>query len=157
MSAARSRLADGAVSVALLAVGLLVAVLLYGLVTRLATPRTTPTRETAAAPAAEPVLDPIQVEVRNAAAVDGLARTTTAYLRRRGFDVVTLGNAATLRQSSSVVVRAGTDAYAERVGAALGLGTDRVERGDAAADYDPDVVVYLGADYASLSPFSDPD
>ena len=147
---ARARLVDGLLNVALIGVGLLVAVLLYGLLTRTFSPRTTPTRDAALTIGAEPGADPIQVEVRNAAGVDGLAREATAFLRRRGFDVVEVGNAPR-REESAVVVRAGTEAYARRVGAALGI--EAVESGVPPADYDPDVAVHIGADYARLAPF----
>ena len=152
---ARPRLVDGLLNVALVGVGLLVLVLLYGLVTRTFTPRTTPLRD---APIATdgPRADPIQVEVRNAVGVDGLGREATAYLRRRGFDVVAVGN-ATYREESAVVVRAGTEDYARRVAAALGAPDGAIENAGPVADYDPDVEVLIGADYATLSPFQSID
>ena len=153
---ARTRIVDALLNVALVGVALLVLVLLYGLLTRTLSPRTTPTRD-AVALGEEPGVDPIQVEVRNAAGADGIARQTTAFLRRRGFDVVEVGNATDAREQSVVVVRAGTEAYAQRVAAALALSTDRVENSGPVADYDPDVSVYLGADYATLAPFRDSD
>ena len=127
-------------------------VLLYGLVTRTATPRTTPTRDVPLVTGSDPGADPIQVEVRNAAGVDGLAREATSFLRRRGFDVIEVGDAP-LREESTVVVRAGTEAYAERVAAALGVDAARIDADGPLADYDPDVAVYLGGDYAGLAPF----
>ncbi|MEM6327574.1 MAG: LytR C-terminal domain-containing protein [Bacteroidota bacterium] len=150
---ARPRIVDALLNVALVGVLVLVGVLLYGLVTRTSTPRTTPTRDASVLSA--PGADPIQVEVRNAAGADGIARATTAYLRRRGFDVIEMGNATGQREATVVVVRAGTDAYARRVAAALDLPADRVEAGGPLADYDPDVAVFLGADYARLAPFQD--
>lgn len=147
---ARARFVDGLLNAALVGVGLLVAVLLYGLVSRTFSPSTTPTRDAAPVLGVEPGSDPIQVEVRNASGVSGLARETTAYLRRRGFDVVEVGNAPA-REASAVVVRAGTRTYAERVGAALGI--ESVETGPDPTDYDPDVAVHIGADYAGLTPF----
>lgn len=154
---ARPRIVDALLNVALIGVLLLVGVLLYGLVTRTFTPRTTPTRDSLASTevGTDPGADPIQVEVRNASGADGIARETTAFLRRRGFDVIEVGNAQAAREASAVVVRAGTDDYALRVAAALGLPADRVETGGTLADYDPDVAVYLGADYARLAPFRD--
>ena len=152
---ARPRIVDGLLNVALVGVALLVVVLLYGLLTRTFSPRTTPTRDAVVTLGAEPGADPIQVEVRNAAGADGIARDATTYLRRRGFDVVEIGNASEPREASVVVIRAGTEAYAQRVAAALDLPTDRVENTGPLADYDPDVAVYLGADYARLAPFRD--
>lgn len=151
---ARPQILDALLNVALIGVFLLVGVLLYGLVTRTFSPRTTPTRDSAVM--AEPGADPIQVEVRNAAGADGIAREAMVFLRRRGFDVVEVGNAAELRTASAVVVRAGTDDYARRVAAALDLPADRVEPGGPLADYDPDVAVFLGSDYTLLAPFRDP-
>ncbi|MEL7374177.1 MAG: LytR C-terminal domain-containing protein [Pseudomonadota bacterium] len=149
---ARTRIVDTLLNAALIGVGLLVAVLLYGLLTRTFAPRTTPTRDAELTLGAEPGADPIQVEVWNAIGVDGLARETTAFLRSRGFDVVEVGNAEQ-RDESIVQVRAGTEAYAERVAAALGLSDERVEATGPLADYDPDVAVYIGADYIALTPF----
>ena len=149
---ARPRIVDVLLNAALVGVGLLVAVLLYGLLTRTFAPRTTPTRDAEITLGAEPGADPIQVEVRNAVGVDGLGREATAFLRRRGFDVVEVGNAP-LREETAVEVRAGTDAYAQRVAAALGVPDDRVTTPGPLAEYDPDVAVYIGADYTRLAPF----
>ena len=149
---ARPRIVDILLNVALVGVGLLVVVLLYGLVTRTVAPRTTPTRDAAVTLGAEPGADPIQVEIRNAVGVDGLGREATTFLRRRGFDVIEVGNAPH-REETAVVVRAGTEAYAQRVAAALGISSDHVELGGPLADYDPDVAVYIGADYSDLAPF----
>ena len=154
---ARTRIVDVLLNVALVGVGLLVLVLLYGLLTRTLSPRTTPTRDAVLASGETPGSDPIQVEVRNAAGADGIARETTAFLRARGFDVVEVGNASDAREQSAVVIRAGTETYAKRVAAALALPESRVENGGAVADYDPDVSVYLGADYATLAPFRETD
>ena len=151
---ARVQSRDLLTNAALAVAGVLVLVLLYGLVARSFSPRTTPTRDAPAeARAAEPGVDPIQVDVRNAASVDGLAREATRYLRRRGFDVVDMGNAPP-REHSAVVVRAGTEAYARRVAAALSIDPERIESGGPPSDYDPDVTVYLGGDYRGLGPFT---
>ncbi len=139
-------------NVALVGVGLLVVVLLYGLLTRTFVPRTTPTRDVELTIGAEPGADPIQVEVRNAVGVDGLGRDVTAFLRRRGFDVVEVGDAPA-REESAVEVRAGTEAYAQRVAAALGVPEEHISAPGPLADYDPDVAVFIGADYSGLAPF----
>lgn len=148
---AESRVANGLLNVALVAGGALVLILLYGFVSRTVVPRTTPTR------AATEDLSRIKVEVRNAAEADGLAAAATAHLRRRGFDVVGVGN-ADRRATSSVVVHAGTAEDARHVAQALGLSADRVDPGGPANDYALDVTVYLGADYPPIAPFdrSDP-
>lgn len=143
------RLTDGLLNVALVAGGVLVLVLLYGFASRTFVPRTTPTREVAED------LSRIKVEVRNASAVDGLASRTTAHLRRRGFDVVGLGN-ADRQPTSTVVVRAGTPGDARHVAQALGLAPEAVVTGGPANDYALDVTVTLGADYPALAPFDRP-
>ena len=140
-------LSDGLLNAALVGATVLLLVLLYGFLSRAFQPRTVPFRDDGS--------DRIQVEVRNAARVDGLAATTTAFLRRRGFDVVETGNADAQRDLSAVVVRAGTDAYALRVAGALRIDAARVETADARTDYDPDVTVLIGRDYQTLAPFSD--
>lgn len=144
---ASARLTDGLLNAALVVGGLLVLVLLYGFVSRAFTPG--PAIERPAADHAR-----IQVEVRNAAGVDGLAARTTEHLRGRGFDVVDLGNAEA-RDTSTVLVRSGTALDARTVAEALGLGADRVVTGGPLTDYALDVTVYVGADYARLTPFSD--
>ena len=147
---AESRLTDGFLNVALVAGGVLVLVLLYGFVSRSFTPRTTPTR--AGVEESPTANSRIKVEVRNAAGVDGLAALTTDYLRRRGFDVVEVGNAA-VRDTSTVLVRSGTALDARHVAQALGLGTDRVVTGGPTNDYALDVTVYLASDYLRFAPF----
>lgn len=147
---AQSRLTDGLLNVALLVGGALVLVLLYGFATRAFLPRTTPTR--AFAEAAPTANSRIKVEVRNGAGVDGLAASATAHLRRRGFDVVEVGNAAPA-DTSRVLVRSGTALDARHVAQALGLGTEAVQTGGPANDYALDVTVTLGADYPALAPF----
>ena len=141
-----SRLSDGLLNAALLVGGLAVLVLLYGFVTRTFTPRTVPER------AAAEDHSRIQVEVRNAAGVDGLAAGVTAHLRRRGFDVVDIGNAPA-RDTTTVVVRSGTALDARYVAQALGLGAERVDTGGPTTDYSLDVTVYVGADYRALASY----
>ena len=141
-------------NVALVAAGVLVLVLLYSLGTRWLTPRTVPVREAdplVVAPDVAP--DPIQVEVRNASGTDGAAARTMTYLRRRGFDVIEVGNAP-LQPLSTVVVRAGTEAYARNVAGALGIDPSQIETEGPHLDYDPDVAVYLGQDHSELIPFA---
>lgn len=143
----RQRLGDGLLNLALVGGGLLVLVLLYGFAARALTPRTTPTR-------AADDFGRIKVEVRNAAGADGVAAAATAHLRRRGFDVVGVGNAER-RATSGVLVRAGTVDDARHVAGAVGLGPSAVEAGGPTNDYALDVTLYLGADYGALAPFRD--
>ena len=143
---AEPRLRSAGLNVALVVGAVVVAALLYGLASRVFSPRTTPTREGQASR--------IQVEVLNAAGVDGLAGRTTDYLRRRGFDVVEIGNAGA-RDTTTVLVRSGTALDARHVAQALGLGDERVVTGGPTTDYTLDVTLFVGADYPSLSPFDD--
>ena len=150
---AGSRLTDGLLNAALVVGGAVVLVLLYGFAARALTPRTTPTRS--AVEASVTANSRIKVEVRNAAGVDGLAARTTAYLRRRGFDVVEVGNAAR-QDTSRVLVRSGTALDARHVAQALGLGPGAVLTGGPTNDYALDVTVTLGTDFPAVAPF-DPD
>ena len=150
---ARTRAGDFLLNVALVAAGILVLALLYSLGTRVLTPRTVPVREVETVVADEVRLDPIQVEVRNASGTDGAAARTMTYLRRRGFDVIEVGNAP-LQPLSTVVVRAGTEAYARNVAGALGIDPSQIETEGPHLDYDPDVAVYLGQDHSELTPFA---
>ncbi|MEM0963143.1 MAG: LytR C-terminal domain-containing protein [Bacteroidota bacterium] len=144
-----SRWADGALNAALIVGGILVLVLLYGFATRAFTPRTTPTRTDAS-------FSRIQVEVLNGAGVDGLAANATEYLRRRGFDVVSVGNAPS-RDTSVVLVRSGTALDARHVAQALGLGPGAIVTGGSTLNYALDVTVTLGANYEALAPFETSD
>ena len=126
----------------------LVAALVWGLATRVFTPRTTPTR-------ADQALSRVQVEVLNAAGVDGLARQTREHLIRRGFDVVEIGNAGP-RDTTTVLVRSGTALDARHVAQSLGLGDARVVTGGPTTDYSLDVTLFVGADYHTLTPFDSP-
>lgn len=139
---------EGLLNAALVGAAVLLLVLLYGFLARAFQPRTVPLRDGGA--------DRVQVEVRNAAGADGIAATTTAFLRRRGFDVIETSNAREQRDLSAVVVRAGTPEYARRVAGALRIDAARVETAGTAEDYDPDVTVLLGRDYQTLSPFDAP-
>lgn len=86
----------------------------------------------------------VQVEVLNGTRTQGAARTATRMLRRHGLDVVFLGNADSLADSTRVIVRRGNPDRARYVAAALGAGkvvveTDTFRR--------VDVSVILGGDF----------
>jgi LytR cell envelope-related transcriptional attenuator len=86
----------------------------------------------------------VQVEVLNGTRRQGAARTATRMLRHRGLDVVFLGNADSLADSTRIVARRGDSARARYVAAALGAGkvvveTDTFRR--------VDVSVILGDDF----------
>lgn len=143
----RHRLLNGS----LVLLGVLVLVLLYALVTRTFTPRVDPGREENPAQLVGAI---IQVEVRNGCGIDGLAAETTRYLRRRGFDVVEVGDHSSFDLDQSLVVdRAGDLAAAQKVANALGIAPDQIIQ-DINHDYYLDASVLIGKDYASLTPFS---
>jgi hypothetical protein len=86
----------------------------------------------------------VQVEVLNGTRRQGAARTATRMLRRHGLDVVFLGNADSLADSTRVIARRGNPDRARYVAAALGAGkvvveTDTFRR--------VDVTVILGDDF----------
>ena len=91
----------------------------------------------------------VMVEVLNGTGRQGAARTATRLLRSRGLDVVFLGNADSLSDSTRVVVRRGDPAPASYIAQALGTGrvvveTDTFRR--------VDVSVILGADFRPSLP-----
>ena len=86
----------------------------------------------------------VMVEVLNGTRRQGAARTATRMLRKRGLDVVFLGNADTVAESTLVVVRRGDPERARYVAAAIGGGkvivqTDTFRR--------VDISVILGDDF----------
>jgi LytR cell envelope-related transcriptional attenuator len=86
----------------------------------------------------------VMVEVLNGTRRQGAARTATRMLRRQGLDVVFLGNADSVADSTQVIVRRGDPARAHYVAQMLGAGkvvveTDTFRR--------VDVSVILGDDF----------
>jgi hypothetical protein len=86
----------------------------------------------------------VQVEVLNGTRTQGAARTATRILRGHGLDVVFLGNADSLADSTRIIVRRGNPDRARYVADALGAGkvvveTDTFRR--------VDVTVILGDDF----------
>jgi calcineurin-like phosphoesterase len=84
------------------------------------------------------------VEVLNGTRRQGAARTATRILRRQGLDVVFLGNADSVADSTRVIARRGDPARANYVAQTLGAGkvvveTDTFRR--------VDVSVILGDDF----------
>lgn len=135
----------------LVILGLVVLVLLYAFVTRAVTPRTETTRESEAS--AHLIGDIIQVEVRNACGVPGVAGRTRGYLRSYGFDVVAVGDHTTMDLERSVVIdRSGDLQAAQHVARAMGISEDRVIQ-EIQESYYLDASVLLGHDYESLRPF----
>lgn len=95
--------------------------------------------------------DRITVDVRNAAGVDGLARSATDHLRGAGFDVVGMGNAQTFgNDTTEVIDRVGEISRAAEVARALGV--ERViSRPD--SNLFVDVTVRLGSDWPNPETF----
>ncbi len=154
MGAPRVRWGDALLNVALVAGGLVVAVLLYGLASRTLTPRTVPVRADVYAASDTTVTgERVQVEVFNASARDGLGARAAAHLRRLGFDV--LGpETGSVQDTTAIRVRRGTAADGQHVAGALGVAPRAVavDTSDA-RDYEPHVIVRLGRDYPALAPF----
>ena len=72
-------------------------------------------------PVAEPVGD-IHVEVLNGCGTNGVAKEVGRYLRSRGFDVLTIGNAPTFNYPETIVIdRVGNRKMVDLVGDALGV------------------------------------
>lgn len=86
----------------------------------------------------------MQVEVLNGTRTQGAARTATRMLRSHGLDVVFLGNADSLADSTRVIVRRGDPGRARYVAAALGAGKVVVESDTFRR---VDVSVILGEDF----------
>ncbi|MEO6332207.1 MAG: LytR C-terminal domain-containing protein [Gemmatimonadaceae bacterium] len=85
----------------------------------------------------------IKIEVQNATATRGLARRATLYLRDRGFDVVSFGNAAERRDSTIVLDRSGHPDWAALVATAMKA---KVESRPDSSRY-LDVTVLVGRDW----------
>lgn len=101
--------------------------------------------------ATAPTSERVKVEVLNATNVRGLARRATLYLRDRGFDVLYLGTASELLDSTLVLDRSGHPDRAQRVADALGGA--RVESRPDSSRY-LDVTVMLGRSWrAPAEPF----
>jgi hypothetical protein len=152
MAEKRRAIANGLLNVALAVLGLVMIVLLYALVTRSFLPRADATRE---GNPGQLVGDIIQVEVRNGCGAPGIAGEVTRFLRRRGFDVVEVGDHTSFDEAQTRVVdRVGDPAAARKVAAALGLPEDRIVQ-DIRPDYYLDASIILGRDYPALTPFAD--
>ncbi|MEP6780253.1 MAG: LytR C-terminal domain-containing protein [Gemmatimonadaceae bacterium] len=94
----------------------------------------------------------IRVRVVNATRIDGLAKSATALLRDRGFDVVDYdAEKKNLRETTLVQTNSGHGDWSERVVRALGVGTTE-SRPDSSRYVD--VTVLIGNDWKpSAQPF----
>ncbi len=143
---------QSALNVSLIVLGGAVLILFFSLITRLIFPATDPSREDNPGHFVGEVL---QVEVRNGCGVAGLASTMTAFLRRRGFDVVEVGDSPPFNQEFTMVYdRIGDLEAARKLAEAIGIPEERVVQ-----DIDPeeflDASVVIGNDYATLKPFQE--
>ena len=86
----------------------------------------------------------VKIEVLNASGERGLARRAMRYLRDRGFDVVSVGNAATRSDSSVVYDWSGHPAWAAQ--AVRALGGARVESRPDSSRF-LDLTLVLGASF----------
>jgi hypothetical protein len=94
---------------------------------------------------------PVQIEVLNGCGAPGIADKFTAFLRRKGFDVVKTGNYESYNVPKTLVIdRKGKDRAAAKIGEALGLKKSEVisEIHDL---YMVDATVVLGKDFRLLS------
>jgi len=95
----------------------------------------------------------IRLEVLNATERPGLAATATEYLRRRGFDVLLVGNASRSGNVTSCVLnRLGEREPAQRVARALGVSDTQVITEIDTSLY-LNATVIIGWDYKKLKPF----
>ena len=86
----------------------------------------------------------IKVEVLNASGERGMARRAMHYLRDRGFDVVSVGNARATQDSSVIIDRSGHADWARM--AAKAIRSSRVETRDDSTRY-LDLTIVLGASF----------
>jgi hypothetical protein len=86
----------------------------------------------------------VKVEVVNASGERGIARRTMHYLRQRGLDVVSVGNAKERLDSSVVYVRSGHADWAVRTARAIG-GASIEMRPDSSRYLD--LTIVLGANF----------
>lgn len=95
----------------------------------------------------------IQLDVLNATGESKLAQRLTDHLRRKGFDVVEMGNYREgVLEKTLVVDRGGNKQAALQVAGALGVpGRQVIEKRDKTLYLD--VTVIIGKDFKTLSPF----
>ncbi|MFC1627589.1 LytR C-terminal domain-containing protein [Gemmatimonadota bacterium] len=94
-----------------------------------------------------------QVEVLNGCGISGVAALTHEYLRRFGFDVVNVENAASFDYRETIVIDRGGDEQVARRLARI-IDTENVIR-QVRPDLMLQVTVILGADYEHLNPYGE--
>lgn len=143
---------QGPLNISLIVLGGAVLILLFSLLTKNILPASDPAREENPGHFVGQVL---QVEVRNGCGVSGLASTMTTFLRRRGFDVVEVGDSPHFNQEFTMVYdRIGDIEAARKLAQAIGVPEDRVVEDINPEEY-LDASVVIGNDYATLKPFQE--
>ena len=94
----------------------------------------------------------IQLQILNGTNIIGIARQTTDYLRRRGFDVVVTENYAHQTEHSFIVQLRRDTLSPKKLAYALGL-QDKDIRRELDSTLMLDCSVVLGNDYKKLKPF----
>lgn len=95
----------------------------------------------------------IQINVLNACGVDGLASKAKEYLRRRGFDVVEIGNYSEVLNHSLICDRIGDSESADKVAYAMGISKKSViSQVDSSLYIRASVII--GNDFFELKPFN---
>jgi hypothetical protein len=138
------------INVSLVVLGLTLLALLFALSIRLFMPRVDPLREENTGAL---VGDIIQVEVRNGCGISGIAGQMTQFLRKKGFDVVEVGDHDTFNLEHSMVYdRIGDLESARKLAQAVGIPPDRVVQEIKLDEY-LDASLVIGLDYADLAPY----
>lgn len=94
----------------------------------------------------------IQVNVMNATVMQGAAKKTMEYLRRRGFDVVEVDNYGNIEARSLVIDRVGDSLSAHKVAYAMGI-AEKFIRTNIDSSLYLHCSVVIGNDYEQLKPF----
>lgn len=95
----------------------------------------------------------IQISVLNACGIGGLASTTRDYLRRRGFDVVEIGNYPEVINKSIICDRTGDLSSASKVAFAMGI-SDSLIITEADSSLFIRASIIIGSDFHELKPFN---
>jgi len=92
----------------------------------------------------------IKIEVLNACGIDDLARDTSRFLRKKGFDVTYFGNAAEYQNKTIIVDKLSTDKkWGKIVGRTLGIKTISTHIDSTRLVH---VIILLGKDYDYVLP-----
>lgn len=97
----------------------------------------------------------IQIDVRNASGVSGLAGKFTDFLRENGFDVVEMGNFETSEEELTIILdRKGNNTGAmKKIASALGVNERNIIQ-QVNKELFLDATVVIGKDFNELKPFT---